>query len=315
MNADDVSLSNASRRSITGLLYAGGAFLIWGLSPGYWKALLGVPALEIIAHRTIWSCVFLFLLSLAPGRWVEFKAVLRTPRSLVILFVTAILVGGNWLTYVWAVNAGHLLQASLGYYINPLVNVMLGMVFLRERLSRNQKAAVLLAVAAVVYRTVALGQLPWIPMTLGFGFGIYGLIRKVVPVPSLAGVAVETLLLTPFAAAYLVYLKLSGGAVFFREGAFMDFLLAGTGVVTAVPLLFFNLAARRVDLSTLGLMQFIAPSCMFLLAVLAYGEPFTADQLWTFVMIWVALAIYSVDSLRARRRPSPGCFSRSGPTA
>lgn len=288
---------------MAGVLYAGMAFFIWGISPVYWKAMHRVPAFEIISHRTVWAFLFLLVLTLVQKRWAEFKAVLQTPWSMAILFVTAVLVCINWLVYVWAVNAGYLLQASLGYYINPLVNVMLGLVFLRERLSRHQAVAVLLACGAVVYRTVALGQFPWISMTLGFGFGIYGLIRKVAPVTSLVGLTVETLWLTPFAAAYLAYLELSMEGTFLHGGAFLDILLAGTGVLTAVPLLFFNLGARRIKLSTVGLMQFISPSCMFLLAVVAYGEPFAVDQLWTFVLIWTALAIYSIDSLRGFRRP------------
>jgi chloramphenicol-sensitive protein RarD len=304
MKPEETPLSKARRETAAGVLYAGMAFFIWGISPVYWKAMHQVPALEIIAHRTVWAFFFLIVLTLVQKRWVEFKAVLQTPRSMAILFLTAILVCVNWLVYVWAVNAGYLLQASLGYYINPLVNVMLGMVFLRERLSRQQTVAVLLACGAVVYRTVALGQFPWISVTLGFGFGIYGLIRKVAPVTSLVGLTVETLWLTPFATAYLVYLEIYGEGTFLHGGAFLDVLFAGTGVLTAVPLLFFNLAARRINLSTVGLMQFISPSCMFLLAVAAYGEPFSAGQLWTFALIWAALAIYSIDSLRSFRRPA-----------
>jgi chloramphenicol-sensitive protein RarD len=302
LNQDHIALTNERRDSVAGVLYAGGAFLIWGLSPVYWKAMQHVPALEIIAHRTVWALLFLVAVTLVQGRWSELNVVLRTPRSMGILFVTAILVCINWLVYVWAVNAGYLLQASLGYYINPLVNVLLGLVFLRERLSRHQTFAVLLACLAVAYRTLALGQVPWIALTLGFGFGIYGLIRKVAPVTSLVGLTLETLWLTPFAVAYLAGLELSGEGAFLHGGPSRDFLLAGTGVMTAVPLLCFNLGARRINLSTLGLMQFIAPSCMFLLAVAAYGEPFAADQLGTFALIWTALAIYSIDSLRRFRR-------------
>jgi len=302
MKPDNPSPAKNRHDTVSGVVYAGLAFLIWGISPVYWKAMQQVPALEIISHRTVWAFLFLMVLVLAQKRWAEFKAVLQNPQSMAILFVTAILVCINWLVYVWAVNAGYLLQASLGYYINPLVNVILGLVFLRERLTRHQMVAVLLACGAVVYRTVALGQFPWISITLGVGFGIYGLIRKVAPVTSLVGLTVETLWLSPFAAAYLAYLELSMKGAFLNAGAFQDLLLAGTGVLTAVPLLFFNLGTRRIDLSTVGLMQFISPSCMFLLAVVAYSEPFKADQLWTFALIWAALAIYSIDSLRAFRR-------------
>jgi chloramphenicol-sensitive protein RarD len=286
------------------VLYAAGAFLIWGFSPVYWKALLSVPALEIIAHRTVWAFLFLAVLTIAQKRWVEVLGVLKTQRIMGVLFITAILVCINWLVYVWAVNAGYLLQASLGYFINPLVNVLLGMIFLRERLSRNQTVAVVIAGLAVIYRTVAIGQFPWVAMTLGLGFGFYGLIRKIAPVTSLVGLTVETLWLVPCSAGYLIYLDLQGQGALLRTTVAMDALLIGTGVVTAVPLLFFNLGARRINLSSVGLMQFIAPTCMFLLAVAAYGEPFSVDQLGTFALIWAALAIYSIDSLHQFRHPT-----------
>jgi len=227
--------------------------------------------------------------------------VLRTPRTLLVLMVTTLLVSVNWLLYIWAVNAGYLLQASLGYYINPLVNVLLGMVFLKERLRRPQALAVLLACAAVAFRTVSDGQFPWIALALAFSFGIYGLIRKVAPVGPLVGLTVETLLLTPIGGAYLIYLERQDAGALFHGDLALDALLIGTGLITAFPLLFFNLAARRINLSTVGLMQYIAPSGMFLLAVLAYGEPFTGVQAWTFALIWAALALYSIDSVRAYR--------------
>jgi chloramphenicol-sensitive protein RarD len=302
MNPDNTPFSKARRESLAGVLYAGMAFLIWGVSPVYWKAMQRVPALEIVTHRVVWSFFFLIVLTLVQNRWGEFKAVLHIPRTMLMLTLTTLLVSANWLLYIWAVNAGYMLQASLGYYINPLVNVLLGMVFLKERLRRPQVLAVLLACAAVVFRTVAYGELPWIALTLGFTFGFYGLIRKVAPVSSLVGLTVETLLLTAPGMAYLVFLEVQGAGALFHISRSLDALLIGTGVFTAVPLLFFNLGARRINLSTVGLMQYIAPSGMFLLAVLAYDEPFTAVQLWTFVLTWVALAIYSIDSLRAYRR-------------
>jgi chloramphenicol-sensitive protein RarD len=240
-------------------------------------------------------------LTLAQGRGAELVEALRSPRTLLVLMLTTLLVSVNWLLYIWAVNAGYLLQASLGYYITPLVNVLLGMLFLKERLRRPQALAVLLAGAAVAFRTVSYGQFPWIALTLAFCFGLYGLIRKVAPVGPLVGLTVETLLLTPIGVAYLIYLeRVDAGALFHGDLA-MDALLIGTGLITAFPLLFFNLGARRINLSTVGLMQYIAPSGMFLLAVLVYGEPFTVVQLWTFALIWIALAIYSIDSLRAYR--------------
>jgi chloramphenicol-sensitive protein RarD len=302
MSADHQPVSRTHRETISGVLYAGGAFLIWGLSPVYWKAMLRVPALEIVTHRVVWSFIFLMALTLIQRRWGEFRRVLETPRTLMILALTTLLVSCNWLLYIWAVNAGYMLQASLGYYINPLVNVLLGMVFLKERLRPAQALAVILACAAVVFRTVSYGELPWIALTLGFTFGLYGLIRKVAPVSSLVGLSVETLLLTVPGMAYLAFLESQGTGALLRFGRSLDLLLIGTGVFTAVPLLFFNLGARRINLSTVGLMQYIAPSGMFLLAVFVYGEPFTALQGWTFALIWTALAIYSIDSVRTYRR-------------
>ena len=297
------SRPNSRQRSIAGVGFSAGAFLIWGFSPVYWKALSSVSALEIIAHRTVWAFVFIIVLTFAQKRFQDMRRVFMSPRLLAVLFVTAVLVAVNWLVYVWAVNAGYLLQASLGYYINPLVNVLLGLIFLREKLNRNQTIAVLLAAVAVGYRTFAIGQFPWVAATLGLGFGIYGLIRKVAPVASLVGLAVETAWLLPFSLGYLIYLDGHGqGALLSGAGA-TDALLVGTGVVTAVPLLLFNLGARRITLSTVGLMQFIAPTCMFLLAIIVYGEPFSADQMGTFVLIWAALSLYSIDALHRFRYP------------
>ena len=304
MNPENTSLAETRHETVAGVLYAGSAFLIWGLSPVYWKAMQSVPALEIVTHRVVWSFLFLAVLTLVQRRWGEFKDVLKTPRTLLILALTTLLVSCNWVLYIWAVNAGFMLQASLGYYINPLVNVLLGMVFLKERLRRPQALAVLLACAAVVYRTVSYGELPWIALTLGFTFGLYGLIRKVAPVSSLVGLTVETLLLTAPGMVYLTVLESQAAGALFHVSRSLDVLLIGTGVFTAVPLLFFNLGARRINLSTVGLMQYIAPSGMFLLAVLVYEEPFTAAQVWTFLLIWTALAIYSIDSVRTYRRSS-----------
>ena len=296
------SQTHEARRPLAGILYSAAAFLIWGLSPAYWKAMQAVPAIEIVSHRVVWSFVFLAVLTLVQHRWDEFVSALGSPRTLLTLSVTTLLVSGNWLLYIWAVNAGYLLQASLGYYINPLVNVLLGVLFLKERLRRPQAIAVFLALAAVAIRTFSFGQFPWIALTLGFSFGVYGLIRKVAPVGSLVGLTVETMLLTPIAAAALLWFEARGTAALFHFGLALDLLLLGTGVFTAVPLLFFNLGARRMNLSTVGLLQYIAPSCMFLMAVLLYGEPFTVPQLFTFVLIWAALAVYSIDSVRAYRR-------------
>jgi chloramphenicol-sensitive protein RarD len=283
--------------SILGVSYAATAFLIWGMSPAYWKILGEVSALEIILHRVIWSFFLLMTLIVLQRRWDEFLAVLRRRRMLLTLFATAVIISGNWLLYIWAVNNNYLLQASLGYYINPLVNVLLGTIFLRERLRRMQIVAVLMAAAGVLYLTVYYGAFPWIALTLALTFGFYGLIRKTAPVGSLIGLAVETMLLCLPAIICLIYLESRGLAFIFRVGLGLDLLLIGCAPLTAVPLLFFTLGAKRLYLSTVGLMQYIAPTCMFLLAVIVYGEPFSTVQIWTFTMIWAALAVYSTDSL------------------
>jgi chloramphenicol-sensitive protein RarD len=287
---------------VLGVIYAGAAFLIWGLAAMYWKELKSIPSLEIIAHRVAWSFFFLLPLIMLQHQWAEFVAVLQNLKMLLILLASAILVAANWLLYVWAVNNDHLLQASLGYYINPLVNVVLGMVFLRERLRPPQILAVLLATTGVVYLTIQYGAFPWIAICLATSFGLYGLIRKVAPVSPLVGLAVETLLISLPAIGYLVYLDSQGTGSVFRVSLNLDLLLMGCAPVTAVPLLFFTAGAKRLYLSTLGLMQYIGPSGMFLLAVFYYGEPFSTAQVWTFVMIWTALVIYSTDSVIYYRR-------------
>ncbi len=294
--------SEIRSESLLGLIYAGSAFLIWGLSPVYWKALGTVPALEITMHRVIWSFFFLMCLILLQRRRHEFVGVLKNGRMLLTLLSTAILISANWLLYIWAVNNNYMLQASLGYYINPLVNVVLGLLFLRERLRRPQILAVVLAAGGVLYLTIAYGEFPWISLTLALSFGLYGLIRKVAPVGALVGLAVETMLLAPPAVIYLIYLNSQGVDTILRVSLKLDLLLIGCAPLTAAPLLFFTLGAKRLYLSTLGLMQYIGPSGMFLLAVFYYNEPFSATQVWTFAIIWAALVIYSTDSVIYYRR-------------
>jgi chloramphenicol-sensitive protein RarD len=288
--------------TVLGVFYAGSGFLIWGLSPAYWKNLIEVPALEIIMHRIVWSVIFLVCFIILQKRWNDFVVVLKNGRLLLTLFATAIFIFGNWFLYIWAVNNNYLLQASLGYYINPLVNVVLGMVFLRERLRKPQVVAMLMAATGVLYLTFYFKEFPWIALTLAFSFGFYGLIRKVAPVGSLVGLAVETMFLSLPAVVYLFYLDSIGAGSIFRVSFKLDLLLIGCAPVTAAPLLLFTLGAKRLYLSTVGLMQYIAPSGMFLLAIFFYGEPFSKAQIWTFIMIWAALIIYSTDSVIYFRR-------------
>ena len=220
--------SGADRQPVAGALFAFLAFLIWGLSPIYWKALHGVAAFEIILHRILWSFVFLMPLVVANRQWAEFKKTVKSPKMLAILLVTSFLVGGNWLIYIWAVNNGRVLQASLGYYINPLVNIVLGLVFLRERLRRAQTLAVILAAMGVLHLTLRYGEFPWVSLTLAFSFGVYGLIRKVAAVGALVGLTVETLLLTVPAGVWVCHLYQNHTGAFLKSGGYTDWLLMGT---------------------------------------------------------------------------------------
>lgn len=283
-------------QSIAGGLYSFLAFLIWGLSPLYWRALHSVSAFEIILHRIIWSFVVLIPLALFFGQGSELKKTMKCPRDLSVLLLTSILVGANWLIYIWAVNNGKVLQASLGYYINPLVNVLLGVLFLKERLRIAQAVAVLLALTGVTVLTLHQGEFPWISLSLAMTFGFYGLIRKVIAVGSLTGLTIETFLLTLPALVWVFATHVNQTGTFLNAGIKTDLLLAGTGILTATPLLLFNLGAKRITLSTLGFIQYTAPTGMLILGIVAFNEPFSITQAITFGFIWSALAIYSTDA-------------------
>jgi chloramphenicol-sensitive protein RarD len=289
-------------QSPAGVACAVGAYLIWGLNPIYFKALQTVPAFEILMHRMVWSFAFLLPIVLFMGRWPEFKRVITTRRTLLILLGTTILVSSNWFVYIWAINSNRILQTSLGYYINPLINVLLGMLLLRERLRPVQAVAVCLAAIGVIYFTLKIGILPWISLVLAFSFGFYGLIRKVAPVNALVGLTVETLLLSIPAAGYLVFLNVSGTGAFLQGELRVDVLLICAALVTALPLLLFTTGARKIYFITIGILQYIAPSCTFLLAVFVYDEPFRRAQLVTFSLIWMALAIFTVEMVIHHRR-------------
>ncbi len=296
----DQAAQEASR-TLIGLACAVPAYLIWGLSPIYFKTLKSVPAFEILMHRMIWSFVFLVPVILVQGRWGEFARALTQKRILLPLAASTLLVGFNWFLFIWAINSDHVLQTSLGYYINPLVNVLLGAVFLRERLRPLQLAAVLLAAAGVLNLLLLYGRLPWVSLGLAFSFGFYALIRKTAPVGSLVGLTVETMLLTIPAVGYLVYLDRVGRGAFLHIGFRIDLLLMAAALVTALPLVLFTRGARRLRLATMGFLQYIAPTGTFLLAVFLWGEPLSSSQLLTFALIWTALAIYSTDSVRTYR--------------
>jgi len=278
------------------------AFLMWGLLPIYWKFLQGVDALDITAHRVIWSLAFTGVLLGIGGRWGEVARAMATKRAAARLMLGAALLGTNWLIYVWAINEDHILDTSLGYFIAPLVSVVLGCLLLKERLRKWQAVSLALAAAAVTVRVIAHGQLPWVALALAGTFGLYGLHRKTSRLESLPGLAAETVLLTLPALAFLAYLFADGRGVVGHCEWPIYLLLVGGGVATSLPLLLFAYGARKIRLSTVGFLQYLAPSCTFLLGVFVYREPFDALHLGTFALIWAALAIYSADSLRNHGR-------------
>jgi chloramphenicol-sensitive protein RarD len=293
----------ADRRATLGVLAAAGAFFVWGMVPLYFRALHGVPALEIIAHRVLWSVVFLVLLVSLTRGFGDVRATFRQPRTVARLALSSALVIGNWLTFVWAVNAGRILDTSLGYFITPQVNVLLGFLFLHERLRRAQWLAVLLALAGVLNQIFLLGQLPWISLVLALTFGSYGLFRKQIAVDSITGLLVETVLAAPLALGFLLYQWRIGALAFGQRDRSTDALLAGLGIVTAIPLMLFAAGARRLRLATVGFLQYLAPTMTFALAVLVYGEKLGFARTLTFVLIWTGIAVYAVDGLACQERP------------
>jgi len=284
-----------------GVFLAVAAYGAWGIFPLYFKIVADVAPLEILAHRIVWSFVLLVLVLLALRRRVPVRTLLATPRTLIALCGSTLLIAANWLVFIWAVTRGHVMEASLGYYVNPLINVLLGAVFLRERLRPLQLACVALATVAVGILTIAGGHFPLIALFLATTFGFYGLLRKTVAADAIAGLTVETGLLLPLALGYLVMLMAQGTAVFGTARPGMSLLLLCAGPVTALPLLWFAAAARRLRLATMGFIQYLAPTGHFLVAV-AYGEPFTRVRAVAFTLIWTALAVYSVEAALHGRR-------------
>lgn len=284
-----------------GLAYGVAAYGLWGLLPLYFKALAHVSPLEILAHRIVWSVALLAGVIALRQRWGELARVIASPGVRRTLLLTTLVIGLNWFTYIYAVSSEQVIQASLGYFINPLVNVALGVLVLRERLRRWQIAGLLLAAVGVLNLTLLGGQVPWIALTLAVSFGFYGLLRKLAVVDGITGLFVETALLLPVSAGYVFFLQASGRGEFAADHV-TSLLMIFSGLATAVPLILFAGAARRLPLTTLGFLQYLAPTLQFLLAVLAFGEPFSVAQLGSFACIWGAIAIYSVDSVRAYRQ-------------
>ena len=285
-----------------GGLSALAAFGMWGFIPVYIKAVAHVPAPELLAHRTVWSVLLLLVLIALGRRWRALRAGLAERRVWLLLAVSTSLLALNWLVFIWAINDGRVLETSLGYYINPLLNVLLGVLVLRERLNPWQGLAVALATLGVLNLTLQLGSFPWVSLALAASFGIYGLIRKTIRLNSIEGLFVETVLVAPLGLAYLIYLGATGTGALGAHDRTTDILLLFSGVVTALPLMAFASAARRLQYTTVGFFQYIAPTGHFLLAVFVYDEAFTAAHLVTFGLIWTALAIFTTQSLRDLRR-------------
>ncbi len=294
-----------------GALAAVGAYTIWGLAPVYWKALQGVPAQEALGHRVLWSFMLILLLLLWKRRWKWLRQVRKSRVTLVTFAATAALLAVNWFVYLWAVNNDHMVDASLGYFINPLVNVLLGMLFLGERLRPWQWAAVGTAGVGVTSLALGHGGFPWVALTLAFSFGTYGLLRKTASLGALEGLTLEMAALFIPALAYLVYLALTGASSVGQIETTTGLLLPFSAVFTVIPLLLFSFGARRIPLATIGILQYIAPTSQLLLSVLVYGEPFTPARMVGFGLIWAALLIYSLEGALAGRRRQASALSAS----
>lgn len=290
-------MSTAENQTRAGVLFAIAAYSMWGFAPMYFKLLEFMPAMEILVHRIVWSAVVLVVLIALRYQWPKVKLALASRKVMLTLLVAGILLGANWLLFIWAVNNDHLLEASLGYYINPLFNILFGRIFLAERLRPMQKFAVLLAISGVAIAVIGLGYLPWVALVLAISFSLYGLLRKKVAVDSLPGLFIETMMMLPLAVVYWVMLA-GASSNMFTNGFDINVLLILAGVVTTAPLLCFTAAARRIQYSTLGFFQYIGPSIMFVLAVFFYNEPLDPARLLTFGFVWTALVIFCWDSLR-----------------
>jgi chloramphenicol-sensitive protein RarD len=284
-----------------GIWHAIGAYFTWGLFPIYWKWLSPISAFQLIGHRIVWSCVLLLGLTALFRQWSALRAAAWNGRVLRIYGLAAVLIGFNWSMYVWAVNAGFIVETSLGYFINPLISVLLGVFVLGEKLRVGQWISIGLAATGVLYLAMGYGSLPWISLSLAFTFGLYGLVKKTAPLGAVPGLALETALLFLPATVYLIYLENEGRGAFLHQGMTTDILLVGAGLVTTLPLLLFASAAQRIPLSLIGLLQYMAPTLQFLLGVFVYREPFSSSQLVGFTIVWIALAFSALEGVWAAR--------------
>lgn len=288
-------------RSPQGLLYAGGAFILWGLAPLYFKLVSDVGALEVLSHRVLWSVVILSVVVLLGSRWKRLRMV--SAKTITMLFLSALCISANWFVFIWAVAQNRVLETSLGYFINPLLNVLLGFIFLSERLNVWQALAVFLAVLGVMNQVLMVGYLPWVALVLATSFGLYGLLRKLIAIDAINGLFLETCMMLPFALACLFWMKQNESLSFFHTGYVKDVILICAGLVTTLPLLLFVAGAQRLSLTVVGLVQYLAPTMTFVLAVFVFDEAFSARQLVTFGFIWAGLIVFSLSS-RIRGRPA-----------
>ncbi len=290
----------------SGTVYAALAFFCWGLFPLYFHTIKDVPSMEILVHRVLWCMLFLIGVLTWRRQWGFLATMRERPKVVGSFVLSSLFLSGNWFVYIWAVNNDHVLDASLGYFINPLVNVMLGYLLLKERLRAVQWAAIGLAACGVLWLAVQAGHVPWIALILAFSFGLYGLMRKTAALGALEGLAFETIMLLPMAVAYMGWLAMHGNSVFINTPADSTrWLLVAAGPITAIPLLLFAAGARRIPLSLLGVMQYIAPTMVFLMGVWIFHEPFSQQRLIGFILIWTALAVYAGEGLWQSKRTQP----------
>ena len=290
-------------RTAAGIGFGLLAYLIWGFFPLYFRQLSHVAAMDVLSHRAIWACVFVALLLTLRHRWGNVAAILRAPRQLAMLALAALLVGSNWLVFLWAVANQQVVASSLGYFLTPLVNVVLGLLVLKEKLNRLEWLSVSLAVAAIGNEVLTLGSLPWVSLFLAATFGTYGLVRKQVPVDALSGLWLETLCMLPVCGLYTLWMAQAGHAVFALDSGFTAALMIGAGILTALPLMAFAAATQRLDLATVGMLMYINPTMQFLTAIFIFDEPFQPARLLSFGLIWLGLAVFSVSMWRKLRRP------------
>lgn len=286
-----------------GILSGIAAYALWGFFPIYWKMLHDVPALQLLGHRIGWSFGLLMLFILFTRQWDDFRSVAFIPKTLGIYAIAGVLLSLNWLIYVWGVNAGFIVETSLGYFINPLLSVLFGVIFLRERLRPTQWIPVIIAAIGVIYLTVTYGRPPWIALSLAVSFGLYGLVKKLSPLGSVYGLTLETGIVFPMALVYLAVVQSNGSGAFLHEGLTVDLLLIGAGIVTTIPLLMFASAAKQIPLNMIGVLQYFAPTIQFLIGVFLYKEPFDTSHLIGFSIVWLALIIFWVENIIAHRMP------------